>query len=355
MTKDEELKKKGAATQPPHGEPNGLPQLTEGDVAAEQGYANTDSTKDVSSYYGNMLNPQAPTNVAGPYNAGGGNVKPQPSSERFNGLDDVEEYIRGRMEANKPESEADRKKRERREKWEGIISGIGDMGMALGNLFYTTKGAPSSYSAADGMSVKAKQRFEKAKADREKNEDRYLNYALSLRKLLKEREDEARKKELERRQDEAYQYELSRRPFNEEHQNETLKALRDRNNRNSYYNDLAYLQDEYNNGNGNMSYEEYLERLSELKNAYNGKYGKYGTTYSRTTSPRGTSTTVRTNDQNQLQEPVAAPAKAATGGGRGGRSRSGGRNGRGGSSNSNTPPSRRNNNNNNDNTPPSRR
>ena len=210
------------------------------------------------------------------------------------------------------------------------------MGKALGNLFYTTKGAPSSYSAADGMSVKAKQRFEKAKADREKNEDRYLNYALSLRKLLKEREDEARKKELERRQDEAYEYELSRRPFNEKYQEEQMNAIKGNNKlnwNNLYYRELADLQDEYNAG--GMSMEEYRERQSEIYNAYHGKYGKYGTTYSRTTSPRGTSTTVRTNDQNQLQEPVPAPAKAATGGGRGGRSRSGGRSGRGGSSNSN--------------------
>lgn len=111
-------------------------------------------------------------------------AKAEPYSQ-FQGSNyaELEDFVRQQMEAHKPESEADRKKRERREKWSGIISGISDMGMALSNLFFTTQYAPNAYDPKESMSAKAKARFEKAKADREKEQDRYVNYAITLGKL----------------------------------------------------------------------------------------------------------------------------------------------------------------------------
>ena len=98
-------------------------------------------------------------------------------------LKELEEFIREQMDANKPETKEEREKRERREKWEGVINGIGDMGMALSNLFFTTKYAPNMYDGKDSLTAKAKERFEKAKAERERKRERFMNYALMLDKL----------------------------------------------------------------------------------------------------------------------------------------------------------------------------
>ena len=89
-------------------------------------------------------------------------------------------FIRSQMDAIKPETKEEREKREKREKWEGVISGISDMGMALSNLFFTTRYAPNMYDGKHSLSAKAKERFEKAKAQRDKNYDRLVNYAIIL-------------------------------------------------------------------------------------------------------------------------------------------------------------------------------
>ena len=110
-------------------------------------------------------------------------AKPYYTQFSGNNYAELEDFVRQQMEGHKPESEEERKKRERREKWEGVISGISDMGMALSNLFFTTQYAPNAYDAKNSLSGKAKERFEKAKAEREKEQDRYVNYAITLGKL----------------------------------------------------------------------------------------------------------------------------------------------------------------------------
>ncbi len=229
--------------------------------------------------------------------------------------DELEDYIGQRMKATVPESDADRRKRERRERAEGIVSGIADMGAALGNLYFASKGAPNMYDAANGLSEKARERFERAKADRERREDRWLNYALMRKKLQDERLKEARARVLESRQDEAYQYELSRRPHQEQLQDENLKRMSRANARDVMYEELADLQERYNAG--EISQDELRRQQSEIYNAYHGKYGYTGTTYSRTTGPRGTTTTVRTHDAGRLQNPVSSTAPTSTSTGRG--------------------------------------
>lgn len=94
-------------------------------------------------------------------------------------LPQLEDYVA----KHKPETEEQRKKRERRERTEGIISGISDAVQSLSNLVFTTQYAPNMYNAGDGLSAKAKERFEKAKAEREAEGDKYFNYALSIGKL----------------------------------------------------------------------------------------------------------------------------------------------------------------------------
>lgn len=103
---------------------------------------------------------------------------------QFNGssYQELEEFLREQMKAVKPETEEERKKREKREKVNGIISGISDMGRALANLYFTSQYAPNAYQG-ETMSDKYQARLDKAKAQRDKDLDRYYNYALNLGKI----------------------------------------------------------------------------------------------------------------------------------------------------------------------------
>lgn len=113
-----------------------------------------------------------------------------------------------RMAEYKPLSEEELKKLRRRQKVEGIISGISDAAQAVSNLIYTTQYAPNMYNAKEGMSAKAKERFDKEKAQREADADKYLQYALTIGKMKdadKERGLQAWKTEQTlARQDRAY-------------------------------------------------------------------------------------------------------------------------------------------------------
>lgn len=84
---------------------------------------------------------------------------------------------------NPLETPEQRKRRERREKWEGIISGISDAASAVSNLIFTTKGAPNMYNHVNSMSKAAQARFDKAKAERDEKLNNYLQYAMNLGKL----------------------------------------------------------------------------------------------------------------------------------------------------------------------------
>lgn len=88
-----------------------------------------------------------------------------------------------RMAEFKPLTEEELKKLRRRQKIEGIISGISDAAQSVANLFYTTQYAPNMYNAKEGLSAKARERFDKEKAEREADADKYLNYALTIGKM----------------------------------------------------------------------------------------------------------------------------------------------------------------------------
>ncbi len=95
-----------------------------------------------------------------------------------NNYEELEEFLRGQMDANKPETKEEREKREKREKHVGFLARLAD---GLGT-FHT------AYSHARGvkamempkMSARAQELFEKAKAQRDKDNDRLVNYAITL-------------------------------------------------------------------------------------------------------------------------------------------------------------------------------
>lgn len=103
--------------------------------------------------------------------------------EQFKGstYDDVIGFIKDRMDEYKPESEVERKKREKREKREMFLANIANV---LGNMHksYSYQRGVKPMDTVD-VSAKVRERFEKAKADREKENDRVLNYAITLGNL----------------------------------------------------------------------------------------------------------------------------------------------------------------------------
>lgn len=91
-------------------------------------------------------------------------------------------------EGHRPETEAERKKRERKEKSKRIIAAISDGLSSIGNLISTSQYAPNMYNH-DKMSMTkgVNSEIEKSKAEREKKEDKHLNFSLRIGELLGDR------------------------------------------------------------------------------------------------------------------------------------------------------------------------
>lgn len=88
-----------------------------------------------------------------------------------------------RMAEFKPLSDEELKKLRRKQKIEGIISGVSDAAQSVANLIFTHHYAPNMYNPKEGMSAKAKERFDKEKAQRDADADKYLQYALTIGKM----------------------------------------------------------------------------------------------------------------------------------------------------------------------------
>ena len=95
-----------------------------------------------------------------------------------NNYAELEEFLRGQMDAIKPETKEEREKREKREKRVGFLARLAE---GLGT-FHTAYSHARGIKAMDmpKMSAKAKELFEKAKAQRDKDNDRLVNYAIAL-------------------------------------------------------------------------------------------------------------------------------------------------------------------------------
>ena len=116
-----------------------------------------------------------------------------------NNYAELENFLRSQMEAIKPETKEEREEREKREKHVGFLARLAD---GLGTLH-------TAYSHARGikamdmpkMSAKAQELFEKAKAQRDKNNDRLVNLAITLANIKdKDREFNLRVTQAEQQQ-----------------------------------------------------------------------------------------------------------------------------------------------------------
>lgn len=114
--------------------------------------------------------------------------KPEPKKlpDEFKGSSNGEliDFLERKVSEHKRLSDEDLKKIRRRQKAEGIISGISDAVRAVANMGFTSYYAPNMYDSEKSMSKRAKERFEKEKAERQAEEDKYYNYAMLKAKLM---------------------------------------------------------------------------------------------------------------------------------------------------------------------------
>jgi hypothetical protein len=98
-------------------------------------------------------------------------------------------YLEQLRDQYEPLSKEDLAKLRRKQRIEGIISGVAGAAQSIANLYYTTQYAPNMYNANEGLSAKAKERFDKEKAEREAKDKEFFNYAMQIAKLKGEDTD----------------------------------------------------------------------------------------------------------------------------------------------------------------------
>lgn len=155
-----------------------------------------------------------------------------PAVYKANSYAELIPQLERRMAEFKPLSEEELKKLRRRQKAEGIISGISDAVQSVANLIFTHRYAPNMYNPQEGLSARAKERFEKEKAQREADSDKFLNYALNIGKM----KDAENQRGLEMwkteqdlaRQDRKYDEEAERKNAIAEAQRGKMKAAADK-------------------------------------------------------------------------------------------------------------------------------
>ncbi len=91
--------------------------------------------------------------------------------------------LEARMNDFRPPTKEEVAKIRRRQRAEGIIAGISDAVRSVANLAYTTQYAPNMYDGSRSMSARAQARFERERAEREANDERYFNYAMTIGRL----------------------------------------------------------------------------------------------------------------------------------------------------------------------------
>lgn len=83
------------------------------------------------------------------------------------------------MKIRQQKLEKERKKQKR----EAMVMAVSDGLMSLSNLFFTTQYAPNMYNDDKSMSAKTQARHDKIKAEREKADKEWLDYAIQINQL----------------------------------------------------------------------------------------------------------------------------------------------------------------------------
>ena len=209
---------------------------------------------------------------------------------------------------------------EKRRKRNAVIAAVGDGISALSNLYFATKGAPSSFNAKESMSNKMYERYEKLRKEREAKDKLWLNGYMQAQRLdelsSKARHDAQLRKEAQDQKVREFEY--------KKQHDAALQQIAQEKNR---------ILEEYNKG--RLSKEEADRKIREMNARANMLRAQ--------NSSNGQTTTVEI-ERNELGQETKRTVTKGQGKDNVPPSRRG--------NVDNVPPSRRNKN---DNTPPSRR
>lgn len=95
-------------------------------------------------------------------------------SKQVKTYEDMTQRLEDEERRLRPETEESRKKRERKEKREKLFAALGDGLSALSNVYFTTQGAPDM-SSKKTLTAAVQEKYDKMKAEREADRDKYLN------------------------------------------------------------------------------------------------------------------------------------------------------------------------------------
>lgn len=113
---------------------------------------------------------------------GGGNMGTEvPGVYKVNNLDELIHELEERKKVFRPLSEDDLKRLRRRQAAQRMVAGISDFGRAIANMVATSQYAPDAYR--EGLSDKLQAKFDKEKAQREADAEKYFNYAMQIGRL----------------------------------------------------------------------------------------------------------------------------------------------------------------------------
>lgn len=101
--------------------------------------------------------------------------------------DELIPQVEEQMNAFKPLTKAQLEKIRKRQRARSVMSGITDAVRSVANLVATHNYAPDMYDATNGMSARAKARFEKDKAEREAKDAEYYQLAMKLGHLKQQK------------------------------------------------------------------------------------------------------------------------------------------------------------------------
>lgn len=101
--------------------------------------------------------------------------------------DELIPQVEEQMNAFKPLTKAQLEKIRKRQRARSVMSGITDAVRSVANLVATHNYAPDMYDATNGMSARAKARFEKDKAERKAKDAEYYQLAMKLGHLKQQK------------------------------------------------------------------------------------------------------------------------------------------------------------------------
>ena len=126
----------------------------------------------------------------------GANGQDGANGQSMHSYDDIYAYLDEQIKATAPETEEQRKRRVRTERTQALVNGIADVGRAFANLMATNNYAPNGYEQSQSLSDKARERWDKASAERAKRRAENWNY-----RMMKQRYADAERDYKDKRSD----------------------------------------------------------------------------------------------------------------------------------------------------------